>query len=554
MNTTAISSLPTSEHQKNFYPTPRELAEKLLDGLDWNRVESVLEPSAGKGDLAMYAIEKLAAARYRTGNMVRPEDYDVDCVEIDPDLRALLKGKGLRVVHDDFLTFATRKRYHLILMNPPFDRGAEHLLKAISLLEPYGGQIACILNAETLRNLCTRPRLLLKQRLDELGADVRFVKEAFLDAERPASVDVALIRLTAPEPPQTSVILDNLRRAQVQREASPDLPNDLAVNDFVQAIVDCFDLEADAGVALIREYRALCPYMLDSREDYAHSILDLTLHGSSSLSENEYLRRLRRKYWSVLFADPRFTRRMTSNVQSELFSNIDRMMDYDFSVSNILQLQADMVKDIGEAIEQTILELFDDWTHKYHWDEASTNIHYYNGWRTNDAFAVNRKVIQPFYLDAWNSWSGKFQPTDYRVMQKLCDIEKVFDYLSGTESSVNILQNQLRLAEQYDKNRNIPLRYFKVSLYKKRTLHIEFTDLDVLHRFNIFAGRKKNWLPPCYGKKRYCDMTPEEKAVVDSFEGEESYNRVVENPPAFLTWEDGTLPPLALAGNLEPQA
>lgn len=144
MNTTAISSLPTSEHQKNFYPTPRELAEKLLDGLDWNRVESVLEPSAGKGDLAMYAIEKLAAARYRTGDMVRPEDYDVDCVEIDPDLRALLKGKGLRVVHDDFLTFATRKRYHLILMNPPFDRGAEHLLKAISLLEPYGGQIACI--------------------------------------------------------------------------------------------------------------------------------------------------------------------------------------------------------------------------------------------------------------------------------------------------------------------------------------------------------------------------------------------------------------------------
>ena len=94
MNTTAISSLPTSEHQKNFYPTPRELAEKLLDGLDWNRVESVLEPSAGKGDLAIYAVEKLAAARYRTGDMVRPKDYDVDCVEIDPDLRALLKGKG----------------------------------------------------------------------------------------------------------------------------------------------------------------------------------------------------------------------------------------------------------------------------------------------------------------------------------------------------------------------------------------------------------------------------------------------------------------------------
>ena len=36
---------------KEFYPTPRELLEKITEGIDWKRLQSVLEPSAGKGDI-----------------------------------------------------------------------------------------------------------------------------------------------------------------------------------------------------------------------------------------------------------------------------------------------------------------------------------------------------------------------------------------------------------------------------------------------------------------------------------------------------------------------
>ena len=56
---------------------------------------------------------------------------DIDCVEIEPELRAILKAKGFRVVHDDFLTLHTYKHYGLILMNPLFSVGVRHLLKAI---------------------------------------------------------------------------------------------------------------------------------------------------------------------------------------------------------------------------------------------------------------------------------------------------------------------------------------------------------------------------------------------------------------------------------------
>ena len=43
----------TEEAVRGFYPTPPDLAEKLLDGIDWNSVENVLEPSAGSVDTTL---------------------------------------------------------------------------------------------------------------------------------------------------------------------------------------------------------------------------------------------------------------------------------------------------------------------------------------------------------------------------------------------------------------------------------------------------------------------------------------------------------------------
>ncbi len=77
-------------------------------------------------------------------------------------------------------------------------------------------------------------------------------------------------------------------------------------------------------------------------------------------------------------------------------------------------------------------------------------------------------------------------------------------------------------------------------MYKKGTMHITFTDEELLHRLNIYGSQKKGWLPPSYGKKRYADMDDEEKAVIDEFEGEESYNIVFENKDKFLI-ESSTL-------------
>ena len=46
-----LDIIKTKEAEEGFYPTPDDLAAKLLEGIDWKRIETVLEPSAGKGNL-----------------------------------------------------------------------------------------------------------------------------------------------------------------------------------------------------------------------------------------------------------------------------------------------------------------------------------------------------------------------------------------------------------------------------------------------------------------------------------------------------------------------
>lgn len=115
---------------KNFYPTPEKLVNKMISLVDWNKVETVLEPSAGKGDIAE------TVKKY--GEKYQGVSFDIDCIEYDENLRHILTGKDLKVVHNDFLTYDTMKSYDLIIMNPPFENGDKHILKALEMQEKTG--------------------------------------------------------------------------------------------------------------------------------------------------------------------------------------------------------------------------------------------------------------------------------------------------------------------------------------------------------------------------------------------------------------------------------
>lgn len=82
----------------------------MLEGVDLTKLSSILEPSAGKGDIVDYISDYVKAHPYD----FQYHKLDIDLIEINPNLQHILKGKGYRVVHDDFLAFETYKRYDLI--------------------------------------------------------------------------------------------------------------------------------------------------------------------------------------------------------------------------------------------------------------------------------------------------------------------------------------------------------------------------------------------------------------------------------------------------------
>ena len=166
-----------------FYPTPDSLLEKVLDGVDFRKIGTVLEPSAGKGNIVSYVLKKAEGGPYYNRHLA------VDCIEKDETLQKTLTGSDCRLVHDDFLTYQTFKTYDMIIMNPPFSEGDKHLSKAMDMQEKTGGDVICILNAETIRNPYTNLRKTLVRRLDEAGAVINFMKQEFTSAERTTNVE-----------------------------------------------------------------------------------------------------------------------------------------------------------------------------------------------------------------------------------------------------------------------------------------------------------------------------------------------------------------------------
>lgn len=536
--------------QKTFYPTPEALIEKLTYGVDWHFVSSILEPSAGKGDIARYCAAKCyeRTHRYMPYDKYSWEDAfssaDIDCIEIDPALRKVLEDSSLRVVHDDFLTFQTQKRYDLIVMNPPFDQGAKHLLKALEISE-RGGNILCVLNAETIRNPYSEERKELARKLEEYGAEISFVSDAFIDAERRTDVEVALVRVSIPRVQIDSTIMDEMRKAPTYKaQEVPENISTLAQYSEIEKFVNRYNYEVACGIRLIEEYNAMSKYMIeDPSSEYSHSILQLVFYGKSSYSDNsvainDYIRRTRGKYWRMIFQQPVIVNRLTGNLQQELFDSVGELKDYEFSAYNILTLIVKMNGKVIKGVEDTIIGLFDDWTRMY-WHEDSPNRHYYNGWKTNDCFRVGKKVIIPFF-DAYDSWSKRFK--SYNVISKFRDIEKVFDFLdNGRTNWEGTLAHALEEAEATGNTRSIDTKYFTATFYKKGTAHFVFKDEDLLEKFNLFASMRKGWLPPDYGKKHYRDMSPEEKAVIDDFQGKDKYEEVMRKSDYYLSDSRNTM-------------
>lgn len=604
----------TDEAKNGFYPTPPELAAKMLDGIQWESIDTVLEPSAGKGDLILAIPEAMAHYKeFDEYSYYRRKELTVHAIEIDPYLRSTIKlaimnacscvinqkeenleirralnnkeprnlydeereilreldnisyylsmkndalsNLEVSIVHDDFLTFDSYQKYDLILMNPPFVDGCRHLMHAIQLSERYGCKIRCLLNAETIQNPYTNDRKELIKTLEKYNASVDILHDAFSDAERKTNVTVALIKISIPARAAHSDIFDRLEKAAEadRRPKNPECQS-LSVTDFLHDAIARYKLETDVGMKLIDEYRGMMPFLMNSFDEssYRSCILELRIDGKDDLSVNRFLRKVRLKYWNALFRNDKVMGKLTTSIREKYCGMVNDFKDYEFSMFNIRQLFAEMNAELTSSIEETISKLFEEMSAEHAWyPECSGNIHYYNGWKTNKAHKINDKVILPA-SQMFSSWSNKLD--SYKATRTISDIEKVFDYFDGNMTASVNLENVLKNAADTGNTRNIPCKYFTISIFKKGTMHIKFTNKELLERFNIYCCQKKTWLPPDYGNHAYDEMSDEAKVVVDSFNGDgtsgsgkKAYAEILKKSNYYLSSPTGSVPLLATA-------
>ena len=549
---TPAAYLPFVDYE--FYPTPSPIAGELFAGVDWKGIKSILEPSAGKGDLLDFAMKVKTGFRDSWGHHTRIKDreLDIDCIELDENLRHILSGKGYRVIHDDFLSFRTWKRYDLIIMNPPFSEGDRHLIRALELCK-NGGQIACILNAETIRNPYTKTRQVLMKRLHECNARIRFVDNAFIKAERKADVEIALVNVIIPAEANDTSILDDLKKANNWGDERGVSENEIAPSGLVERLVREYDVLCATGIELMRKYDGVKKYIMTGKDStYDKPIIGITINGHSCDNYsrhdriNKFLRVARRRYWQELFDLPEIRDRMTSAMKSEYDSTVSEMQDYEFSEFNVRQVLDRIMSQLNEGVEAAILKCFDKLSneHAYHEDIQNENIHYFNGWKTNKAHYVNKKCIIPtcgcFATSYKPDKHGRYHDVYTHIDPRSCfavldDLEKALDYLDKGETHRVNLARMLEMAAN-DYETKVSCKYVNVRFYKKGTCHIEFYDRSqkLLDRLNIYAARHRAWLPPTYGKVHYSDMDDESKRVVDDFLGKDHYETVMEKPSEYI--------------------
>ncbi len=132
-----------------FFPTPTTLADEMVRRADIRAGNTVLEPSAGKGDLADAVLARHPHAK-------------VSVVERWVSLQNILRAKGYLLVGEDFME-TNGALYDRIIMNPPFER------HAFGLLRP-GGKLVAIAS-EGLFSRTGRKEIEFREWLESVGGE-----------------------------------------------------------------------------------------------------------------------------------------------------------------------------------------------------------------------------------------------------------------------------------------------------------------------------------------------------------------------------------------------
>ena len=508
---------------KDFYPTPESIIQRMLTpyektyhrgGINGYQAPgygllnglTILEPSAGKGNILDYIRE-------------HSRDTELYCCELHPELRYILQEKDYRVIGSDFLAYQGDYLMDLIIMNPPFRNADQHLLKAWEVLEE--GKIICLLNSETVNNPYTERRKLLLSIIEQHG-EVEEIGAVFeTGAERNASVDCTIVRLhKLAEKQRLHFSFENVTPEPLAELKEETFRDQVATRDVIGNMMIQYQGLKDAFVEYLKARERMEFYSQGLFQDSTGIVevaekaveknnrygdgpsKQLNKHGAF----NRFCDETKQQLWGKVLSVVKMEQYLTHQVRQN-FKQFAKHQGYlDFTVENVAHLLEMIVENRHTIMEQAITDVFDLFT-QYH----SQNRCHVEGWKTNDRWKVNRKIIMPYWIsfgdydtaEYYRNYGSRFE-TSYSRESQYNDIDKVLCYLKGipyqqcrgiyrTLRETFYTLGKIKPGDRFDNT--CSSEFFDIRFFKKGTIHLEFRDIWLWEEFNLRACAGKQWLP-----------------------------------------------------------
>lgn len=464
----------------DFYPTPPEVAALMLDPLDL-RGKTLLEPSAGKGDLVRECLARGAA--------------EVLWCEKEPQLQSILSGiKGGVPGTDDFLRVTSERVSHidLIAMNPPFSADEAHILHAWEIAPP-GCEIVALCNWNTVSDwrgnpLTTRPGTRVQQQLGyliESYGSKECLGECFATAERPTRVSVGMVRLTKPG----------------QRVSGAD--------EFDGFFLGPDDIEAQGeGLIPYRRSRDIVNRYVEACRIYdeqveaatrLHNVLDgffgkdlglqVTVDGAA-VTRNRFRKDLQKAAWQHVFAEFLPAQMATSQLAKDINQFVEQQSRIPFTERNLYRMLQIVAGTQEQRVDRAIEEAIDSLTR-----HTKENRYGVEGWATNSGYMLNRRFIRAYMAELSYSDPSRVRVTTYgRASDEIRDLIKAVCFITGRRFE-EVAQPE-RGDNTYEPGQWHTWGFFRFRPYKKGTVHFEFLDEDVWAAVNTRYSRIKGQVLP----------------------------------------------------------
>jgi len=464
-----------------------------------DRYQNIFDPQAGEGHILRYLSKTL-----------RLHNRNYYACEIDPERQNVLRKAmyNCNIIGFDFLSLSSDLIFDLILMNPPFNAGVHHLLKAWHILK--SGDIACLLNKETIDNPYTKERQQLKAIIEKHGS-VEYIGKAFQDAERKTNVDVVIVRLTKSI---EKGAFDFTQAFDFQAEK-----DSLAFDDNMQQQLAVKQGDIQAWLFHYKECKRVVHNIIEKVgelevmfqpfvRDYGDTALkvlqkslDATCIDADSKTNiyNTAVTKLNSIAWDKLFRDGNIKSKLSSGLRDMMAKHERNTAQMQFNEHNIYHFMEMIMLNADAILDKVIVEAFDKMC-AFH---ADNKVHW-EGWKTNDCYKVNKKVIIPYCVKIgwtneftfdWGSNDGAF----------FSDIDKALCRITGKDYDT-IYKTDVALTRLFRRIGNVPSGrllkrdstaysdFFAIQIFKKGTAHITFKDDKVWQLFNIKSAQGKQWV------------------------------------------------------------